>query len=241
MAQPKSKNHDAYHYFSRLPLFKELAQKEVNELAGFGSVRELDRGDVLFAAGTSADHVFIVLLGSLKLNRAHAEGRERIVHFLLNGDIFGAAVALNGGDYPLSAVALELSQVLQIPKDIFASSFLDHPKLGRALMGQITERMKQAHDDRIAVFDSTEKRIASFLVELLDRISRTYGPTTQLTVPLTRQDIADRVGTTVETVIRVLSLWSKKCLITTKGRHIAIPDKAALFREAGLDDGAFTV
>ncbi len=220
----------------RLPLFRGLSEKEIESLAALGSIQELNRGDVLFRSGTRADHVFIVLMGSLKLLRANVDGKERIVHFLLNGEIFGAAVALNGGDYPLNAVALEGSQVFKVPKDVFAASFLSHPKLGSALMSQVTERMKQAHDDRIAVFDSTEKRVACFLIDLLDRVCKFYGPTTRLTVPLTRQDIADRVGATVETVIRVLSVWSKKSLISTEGKHIEIPQKSALLQEVGLDN-----
>ena len=83
-------------------------------------------------------------------------------------------------------------------------------------------------------FDSTEKRIAIFLLDLLERIQNTYGSTSRITIPLTRQDIADRVGSTVETVIRILSTWSKQKLIDTQDKYIEIPNMSTLRQVVGL-------
>lgn len=211
-----------------LPLFSELKAGELEELAAKSALCSLKRGEILFSAGYPASHVYIVLFGSAKLVRAHPDGKERIVHLLLTGDMFGAAVALQGGFYPVSALALEQSSIMKIETKAFQEHFLRHPAVGKLLISQLGERLQQAHSDRVMSFDAVEKRIAIFLLELLERVQTISGATSRIPIPLTRQDIADRVGSTVETVIRVLSAWSKEKLVLTRDKYLEIPNAKAL-------------
>jgi CRP-like cAMP-binding protein len=211
-----------------LPLFQKLDQVELERLALTCHLLEFKRGEVLFSAGHPAEHVYIIIYGSAKLVRAHPDGKERIVHLLIRGEMFGAAVAMQSGYYPVNAITLEQSCVLKIKSDIYRNIFLNHPIIGQTLVAQLSERVMQAHSDRVMSFDPVDKRIAIFLLELLERVQGIFGSTTRIPVPLTRQDIADRVGSTVETVIRHISLWSKQKIIKTQDRYIEILDPQSL-------------
>jgi len=208
----------------RIKVFSDLSDKDVGELTKEVEALRLKRGDFLYKMGDQAQFVYIVTVGSVKLVKYHPEGKERIVHFLLRGELFGAMVALNGGVYPLSALALEESTVLKIKADVFKQVYLNHPKIGQNLIEQISQRMMSAHDDRLFTIESVDKRIALFLVELLDRVQKIYGQTSRINLPLTKQDIADKVASTVETVIRIMGKWTKQKLVIVKDRYVEIPD-----------------
>ncbi|MBX7147667.1 Crp/Fnr family transcriptional regulator [bacterium] len=217
------------------PLFNHILDTELQLLIKHSSIKQLDRGDFLYKAGNPATHAYVLLMGSAKLIRHHPDGKERIVHILLPGEIVGAAVALQGGIYPISTSILELSQCLEISREAFQSFFMPHPHIRELLMSQMAERLKQAHEDRVSTFDSVEKRIVYFLIDLLNRIKLSFPQTSRITVPLTRQDIADRVGSTVETVIRTLTQLEKQNLILTQNRLIEIPHIKKLALETGIE------
>lgn len=225
---------DLLQLLSQNEIFAELGPEELIALSAHCRLQQIRRGEVLFHAGSPATHVYMIMFGSTKLVRSNAEGRERIVHLLLSGELFGAAVALQRGMFPVSAVSLEHTGVIEIAAPTFKTVFMKHPKIGQTLVAQMGERMLQAHADRVMSFDSVDKRVAAFLTDLLHRSCSRFGPTTRIPVPLTRQDIADRVGTTVETVIRILSDWSKENLVLTEKKQIEIPDTEKLCQAVGI-------
>jgi len=210
------------HLLKTCPYFSHLVENEFVDLLERGQLRAASRGEKLFQAGEEARFVYLILSGSSKLVRSHPDGKDRIVHFLIRGDLFGALVALQGKAYPVTAVILEQSNVFEIPSSSFQELIQKGSPLGRILFFQMSERMRAAHDDRVNVFDSVDKRISFFLLDLLDRLEKSVGPTSRIPIPLTRQDIADRVGSTVETVIRTLSSWAEEGIISTQDRHIEI-------------------
>lgn len=232
-----AKKTDLIQLMSQCELFAGLGEDEIAELAQHCHLRTIKRGETLFHAGSPATHVYVVLFGSTKLVRSNPEGKERIVHLLLPGELFGAAVSLQNGAFPVSAVGLELTGIIEIAAPIFKTIFMKHPKIGQSLVAQMSQRILQAHSDRVMSFDSVDKRIAAFLADLLRRSCDRFGPTTRIPVPLTRQDIADRVGTTVETVIRILSEWSKDNLVLTEKKQIEIPDLETLCQAVGISVG----
>lgn len=226
---------DLVQQLAQSELFSKLAEDEVLTLSSHCRIRHIRRNETLFHTGDPANNVYVLLFGSVKLVRSNPEGKERIVHLLLRGEMFGAAVALQpGGVYPVTAIGLEHTGFIEISGTVFKNVFMKHPKIGQTLVSQMSERIQQAHNDRIMSFDSVDKRIAAFLIDLLRRSCARYGKTTRIPVPLTRQDIADRVGTTVETVIRTLSDWTKTGLIMTESKQIEIPNTDEFCRTVGI-------
>ncbi len=225
---------DLVQQLSQCELFEGLGEDEVLSLSSHCRLRHIRRGETLFRAGDPATNVYVVMFGSAKLVRSNPEGKERIVHLLLRGEMFGAAVALQQGNFPVTAVGLEHTSIIEISTPVFKSVFMKHPKIGQTLVTQMSERIQQAHNDRIMSFDSVDKRIAAFLMDILMRSQKKFGMTTRIPVPLTRQDIADRVGTTVETVIRTLSEWSKSGLVVTESKQIEIPSVVEFAKVVGI-------
>lgn len=220
---------------SRSELFSRLTEDDVLTLASHCRIRHIRRNETLFRTGDPAACVYVVMFGSVKLVRSNVDGKERIVHLLLSGEMFGAAVALQpGGLYPVTALGLEHTGLIEVAGPVFKNVFMKHPKIGEVLVSQMGERIQQAHNDRILSYDAVEKRIAAFLLDLLRRSCERFGRTTRIPVPLTRQDIADRVGTTVETVIRTLSDWTKAGLIATESKQIDIPNYRAFCQAVGI-------
>ncbi len=211
----------------------ELSTEMRKEIIAQCRALELKRNDFLFQAGNLAENAFLILMGSVKLFRSNPDGRHRIVHILLPGDVAAAPVVLNHAPYPVSAQTLEQSVALIIPST-YLSQLLQKPIVGETILNQMTERMLQAHQDQIAIYDSTEKRIAYFLMELFERAQIHWGQTSRIPIPLTRQDIADRIGASVETVIRIISQWQKQNLLATHDKYFEIPDLALLKKVAGL-------
>lgn len=226
---------DLVQQLAQSELFSKLADDEVLALSSHCRIRHIRRNETLFHTGDPASNVYVLLFGSVKLVRSNPEGKERIVHLLLRGEMFGAAVALQqGGMYPVTAIGLEHTGLIEISATVFKNVFMKHPKIGQTLVSQMSERIQQAHNDRIMSYDSVDKRIAAFLLDLLRRSCARYGKTTRIPVPLTRQDIADRVGTTVETVIRTLSDWTKTGLVTTESKQIEIPNTEEFCQAVGI-------
>ena len=106
------------------PLFSQLSDLEIENILLHSAIKSFDRSESLYKAGSPATHVYILLMGSAKLVRHHPDGKERIVHILLPGEMFGAAVALQGGTYPISAIALELSTAMEITREAFEQHFM---------------------------------------------------------------------------------------------------------------------
>jgi len=219
-----------------LPLFNSLSDEELLNMLDECEIVPLKKGEILFSAGYPATHVYIILSGCTKLVRSNPDGRERIVHLLLRGEMFGAAVAMQGGFYPVNAIALEDCIVMKICTKAFQNYFLRHPKLGQHLIAQLGERLQRAHTDRASSLDPVDRRVGLFLLDLLARSNKSFGHTLRIPIPLTRQDIADSVGSTVETVIRTLSQWSKANLIITQDRYIEIPHPERLKNAINVTD-----
>jgi len=226
---------DLIQQLCQCELFSGLSKEEVLGLSAHCRIRHLRRNEVLFHATDPANFVYVVLFGSVKIFRSNKDGKERIMHFLMQGELFGAAVALKGGVYPVTASGLEHTRLIEIAAPVFKSMFMKHPVVGQTLASQMAERVRESQNDRIAIFDTVEKRIAVFLIDLLGQSCKRFGPTTRIPIPLTRQDIADRVGTTVETVIRTLSNWSKENLIIAENKQLDIPHIQDFCRRIGVD------
>ncbi|EKD42686.1 MAG: transcriptional regulator [uncultured bacterium] len=219
----------------QLEIFSGLESSDLDLLTQHTELHNFKRGSFIYKTGDEASYVYLMNVGSVKLIKSHPDGKERIIHILLRGEVFGAMVVMNKGFYPVSAVGLEEGSCLKIAASVFRQIFLNHPKIGQKLMLQISQRMQMAHDDRLFTIDSVEKRIAFFLLDLLERIQKIYGQTSRINLPLTKQDIADKVASTVETVIRIMGQWSRQNLVLIKDRYIEIPDISLLKNIAGFE------
>jgi len=212
--------------------FRTLGANERAELGRATRVQRVPAGVVLFVEGQRADTVWAVKEGLIHIVKRGADGREVILEVFAPGEIFGAVAALEEGPYPVSAVAAAPSEVWRVPAGVVRNLALRHPTLRAALLQQVTTRLRAAHDRlRSIALERVEQRLARALLALADKIGEQCGEVT--VVSLTRQELADMVGTTVETTIRITSKWQRAGLLQSSRHRLGVRDREQLHKIAG--------
>jgi CRP-like cAMP-binding protein len=212
--------------------FRALGANERAELAHASSVQRVPSGKVLFSEGQPADTVWAVKEGLIHIVKRGADGREVILEVFAPGEIFAAVAVLEERAYPVSAVAAAPSEVWRVPASVVRNLALRHPTLRAALLQQASARLRAAQDRlRSIALERVEQRLARALLALADKIGEQRGEVVE--VNLTRQELADMVGTTVETAIRVTSKWQRAGVLQSSRHRVGLRDRAQLQRIAG--------
>lgn len=224
----RPQTHDSINQkLKALPSFQDLDDAVLNELAVDCNFVRIKEEKPLFKAGEPAEHCYLVSFGGIKLLKKTPAIGDVVICFCRVGEVLGAAV-MHGASptYPVTAVAIEDSGLIQIPRSVYTQVWMRRPEIMQAMQSNIMGRMLEFHQDKALSAAPVPSRVATFLLHTLDSQRPGYGDT--INIRLTRRDIAERVGTSVETVIRTLSGWSQKGWITTEHQHISILDRDAL-------------
>lgn len=218
---------DILQKLKALPLTKDYDERTLIELSQGVEFIRLESDSVLFEAGQPGHFCYIISYGGVKMLKPSPKGRDAVMCFLQPGDIVAAGIMSNNPPvYPLTAVIQEDSGLLRIPRREYVEIWLNKPHIVRTVNQSLMSRMMDFQTDKSLFLSSVPQKVASFLIRTLDHQPQTYGQTIQLR--LTRKDIADRVGTSGETVIRILSDWTQKGWISTTDQHITVMNRQAL-------------
>jgi CRP/FNR family transcriptional regulator len=213
--------------FSGLHGFRVLPEAERAVLDRSTRRVDVQRGQMLFAEGGAADTVWAVAEGKVHIVKSGPEGREIVLEVVAPGELFGAIVAIEDRPYPASAIAAEAGGVWCLPATLVRDFCRRYPTLRNAILGHVAERLRSAHERlRSVALERAEQRLARALLALAKKIGSDHDGRTALNV--TRQELADMTGTTVETAIRVTSRWQGAGLIATWRSHIEIVDAQGL-------------
>jgi CRP-like cAMP-binding protein len=214
----------------KLPLLRRVSAEDRARIAQVGRLKAYDRGARIFAEGDDADVFVIIVDGRVKIFKATPAGKEIILEIFSAGDPLGAVAVYEGVAFPASAVALEPTNTLQIARADFYRLLEQHPPLVRALMSGLTLRLAEL-TRRLAEMTGSrvETRFARLLLKLADEVGRPGpGGGTFVPLPLSRQELADFTGTTIETAIRIMSRWQKDDIVRTEKDGFQLVDRAAL-------------
>lgn len=226
-----------------------IVTSSIDGLKGFRALRAEDRaqiaaatreqraaaGKTLFVEGQAADSLWAVKEGLVHIVKHGPEGREMVLEVIPPGELFGAVVALEDRPYPASALAAEDSVVWRMPASVAREFCQKHPTLRAAILEQVTSRLRGAHERlRSVALERVEQRLARMIVTLASKIGQQKDGVTVLRV--TRQELADMVGTTVESTIRVTSRWQQDAIISSSRNQLGLSDLAALQRIAQGED-----
>lgn len=193
-------------------------------------IRSYDAGETIFREGEPASMFHFILGGRIKVVKSGAGGRDVILEIFGPGDPVGALAAYEERDFPASAVALEAASLLSIPRQEFFSVLASNPMLARGLLLGLTRRMIDLTRKLAERSSRVEYRIARLFLALADRLGRPEKGGLVIPVALSRQEIADMVGTTQETAIRIMSRWGKDGVLATTGDGFLVPERAILER-----------
>ncbi len=214
---------------SELCLPYGLHRDEVKQLAGIVKNQQLLQTDgVLYAQGGKSLHLYAVKSGSFRSFILNADGLEQTIGFYLPGEIMGLD-ALQHGRFSSSCVALETSSVCELPLSRLNSLCSEIPGLQMQMMRILGKEIASDHDKILLLGHRTAReRIATFLLMLSRRFSALGFSNTVFNLSMRRQDIANFLGLTIETVSRQLAELSRQGIITVKQRVIHINDLAML-------------
>jgi CRP/FNR family nitrogen fixation transcriptional regulator len=191
-------------------------------LEGLGVVIALRRDEPLFRPGDKAEFYFKVLKGAMRSCHVLADGRRHVGEFFLAGDFIGLDAAES---YAFAAEAIVDTSLIRYSRRKVEALAAEEPRIGQSLVEIMRSGLAAARDRMLLLGHMTAmERIASFLVDLSKR--RSDG---RISLPMTRTDIGDYLGLTMETVSRALSQLRSDGIITQHGLHeLTVADPAAL-------------
>lgn len=210
-------------------VFRRLSSEDRQRLAAVASVRAYDKGAALFSEGDASDQLFSLVSGRVKVFKTTARGTDVILEIFGPGDPVGAVAVYESRAYPASAVALEPTTCLLIPRHAFFLLLETYPTLVRGLLIGLTHRLVEL-TNRLAELSGgrVEARLARFFLKLASDIGQRRPEGIFIPLALSRQEIADMIGTTIETSIRIMSRWGKQDLVRTEKDGFVVLDRGAL-------------
>lgn len=213
----------------RVPIYRRLSEQDRAGLAKVCHVETYDRGDTVFTEGDPASDFFTVVEGRVKVIKGTPDGKMVILEIFGPGDPVGAVAVYEELPYPATAMALEPTICLRIPKTDFYGLLESRPSLVRGLLMALTHRLVLLANRLVErTGGRVETRFARLFLKLSDDIGRPRDGGLFIPMPLSRQELADLLGTTVETSIRIMSRWGKKGIVQTEKQGFLVTDVDAL-------------
>lgn len=214
----------------RSGVFSSLTPEELEELASQFRVVRSEAPEPFFEEGDAAEDYYILSEGKAKIVKSAETGQDVILELLFPGDVFGALAVFEGRDFPATAMPIGAASAVALPREDLQRWISSRPGIIAQTVTRVTSRVRNAQEMRRRLAtEQVEKRILHTLLDLLDKIGE---PTPQGTaVRLTRKDIAEMVGTTVETSIRVLSRLTQEGLLHSERGRIIVPNRRKLEEE----------
>ena len=204
----------------------------LSTVESFGTNQLVLRDRLLFAQGDEARYTYRILSGVVRTYRMMPDGRRHVTDFLLAGDLLGFEIE---DEHNVSAEAVVDCVVRHYPRRQLELAANDQPIVARRLLTLACDRLAAAQSQMVSLGRKTaEERFASFLIGLVDR---THGAGRVIALPMSRADIADHLGLTIETVSRLFSRLRKDGVIAVPDAHsFRLLDRAALGeRSAGCE------
>ncbi len=212
---------------ANLPMFQQLRESEIANLAAVAREVSLSKGQILFQKGTPLDGFYVVVDGQIKLAFSSPQGHEKVVAIVGPGQSFGEATMFMEKPCPVFSQALVDTRLLYIAKQgIFAA--IDHDSaFARRMLAGLSMRLRGLIQDvEDYSLHSSTQRVIGFLLQLAG-VPDNHDPA-ECELPASKHVIASRLNLTPETLSRILHHLSESGLIAVKGRHITVLDVARL-------------
>lgn len=200
-----------------------LTGEERDELARLGTQEAFARGAYIYHAGAPAAAAHVLVEGQVKIHQLSPAGREVILWFCVQGEVFGLAEVSLAGNRAVSAQACTHSTVLSIPAEAFRDYLSGHPRVAMLVMQVLSARMRVLGEIFAnLVSDDVQTRIVKLIVRLAAHYGVRTGSEIVLDIPLTHQEIADMVGTSRQTATSVLNVLSRQGLLSVDNHRLRI-------------------
>ncbi len=216
-------------------VFNGLCSHSLTAINGHKSTNVHRKGQILFHEGTRPMGVYCINKGKLKLYKLGNEGKEQIIQLAKEGEILGYRSMMSEELYPVSAETLEECHVCFIPKQDFLEMLANNHELYAKLFKHACHELGIMTQNVTNLAQKTvRERLAITFIMLKETYGKDHEAGDKVVINLTREDLANIVGTATETLIRLLHDFKEDDIISTEGRKIIIQKENELIRIANL-------
>lgn len=219
------------------PFLSVLTEEERASAIAGALLRTFRADQPLFAQGAPIDGLYVLLEGCAKLQQLGADGDEVILRLVVPGEVTAAVAALDRvAHFPVGCRALTPVRAAFWPRPVIRAVFAAHPPLAAALLGEIADRTQEMQRRfRQAATEKVPRRLAGLLLRLARRAGRPVEGGVLIDLPLTREELAQMVGTTLFTVSRLLSEWAAEGWVDAGRQRVVVRDPEELRRAFDLE------
>lgn len=205
----------------------DLKTDEIKRLATVRCHAALPANFTIFREGDAVDHVYSISAGTVKLYKLMSDGRRQIIGFLFSGDLFGLVV---DGGYAYTAETVTPTQLCRFTHRKLDVLMEEIPRLERRMFAMAVKDLLAAQEQMLLLGRKTAReKVATFLVKLSQRQVQRGLLASPISVPMSRADIADYLGLTIETVSRTFTRLKRDCVIGLPASgHVVLKDEPAL-------------
>jgi CRP-like cAMP-binding protein len=219
--------------FKSQSILAGLPEEEVTLLEAHQSEQVYSKGEVIFREGAYPSGIFYIKKGKAKKYKVTGEGGEQIIYVANTGELMGYHAVLEGDRYPDSAAALEESSIIFIPREDFLDVLQRSPLLSQRLLKTLSHEFAvMVNSLTLFTQRSVRERLALQLVVLREKYKEDFKAGMFVEINMSREDLANLVGTTRENIVRILGEFKENGILETKGRKIIVRDVIALIKIA---------
>lgn len=223
MAPSVEANMDEPELLRTVPIFAELSEVDIQALARLTTRRRYPKDTVVFFENEQGDTLFMILEGRVRVTILGDDGREVILSVLGPGDFFGEIALLDNEPRSATAIAAEDSELLLLQRNEFQGAMSENPSISGALIRVLSARLRRANHQisTLALLD-VYGRVARVILDIAREEGRRLKDGRIAFRRATHQELANRIGTTRETVTRMLKDLERQGLITVDGREVVL-------------------
>jgi CRP/FNR family transcriptional regulator len=215
---------------SKVPIFENLNREELLEIVKTINHKEYAKNDMIFSEGDTANTLFFINEGKIKIYKNTKDGKEQILYVLSEGDFFGELHLIKPSKYGFNAKAIVDAKICTLTKDEMKEIMMKNPDISIKLLESIGERLSKVENlaQNLATND-VDSRMAYLLMDLMEKYGDASEEKVSIKLPLSREDMANYIGVTRETISRKLKKFEDEELIKIVGtKNIIILDEEGI-------------
>jgi CRP-like cAMP-binding protein len=214
-------------------IFRHLSSDEIEKLLSFKETFQFRRGNVVYTEGSRITGCYCISSGIIKIYKTGSDGKEQIIRFAKSGELIGFRSVFNNEAACTTAQILEDSTICYIPGDLMIQFVKSNGNFAMDLLQLACKELGEANS---YITDIAQKTVRERLAEVLLNLKENFGlnQSEVLQISLTREELANIIGTATESVIRLLSEFKEDQIIELQGRQIRLINTAALTKLANL-------
>ena len=207
-----------------MPVLSSLPQSDWEKVKDLFIEKHFGKDEYIFFEGDPSAWIGVIVEGRVKMIKHSEAGKDVVLDLIAPGEMLGEVAAFNEEPYPATAQAMEPTVVASIHQDDYLRLLKQYPALALRMMEEQGRRLREAQETiKSMAVERVERRIARILLKLAATTGSSDGDgTIIIELLLSRQDIAEMAGTTVETAIRTMSKFRKAGLVQTKQGRVTI-------------------